>query len=52
MNPQARVGVASGHIAPCGMRPYVHRDARINEFHQGTSEIQRLVTALKESGSR
>ena len=52
MNSDSRVGVATGHTAPGGMRSYVHRDARINEFHQGTSEIQRLVTALKESGSR
>ena len=52
MNRALRIVSTSGLAAHPGARPYVHRDARINELHQGTSELQRLVIALQESGLR
>jgi len=51
MNPVPRVVLAYGS-ADRGTRAFVHRDARINELHPGTSEIQRLVNARNESGLR
>lgn len=51
MNPEQRIVVAYGS-AHRGTKSYVHRDARINELHQGTSEIQRLVNARNASGLR
>ena len=52
MNPESRIVLAFARTAHRGARSYVHRDARINEVHQGTSELQRLVMALYECGLR
>ena len=52
MNPEPRLALASGRIAHLTARSYVHRDARINELHAGTSEIQRLAVARDETGLR
>lgn len=46
------IASACNHTAQDGARSYVHREARLNEFHRGTSEIQRLVIARNESGLR
>lgn len=51
MNPEPRMVLTCGSVHR-GIRSYVHRDARINELHQGTSEIQRLVNARNASGLR
>ena len=51
MSPEPRIVVAYGR-GHRGARSYVHRDVRINELHQGTSEIQRLVNARNASGLR
>lgn len=52
MNLGPRIVLAFARAARRGARSYVHRDARINELHQGTSEIQRLANARNESGLR
>lgn len=52
MRPALRVVPAFDRAAHAGTRAYVHRDARINELHAGTSEIQRLATALRDLGLR
>ncbi len=52
MNPEPRIVLAFGRTAHRGARSYDHRNARINEFHQGTSELQRLANARNESGLR
>ncbi len=52
MNPEPRIVLAFSRTGYRGARSYVHRDARINEFHEGTSEIQRLVDARNDSGLR
>ena len=52
MNPESKAALALDCTAHPGARSYVHRDARINEHHAGTSEIQRLAVARDETGLR
>lgn len=52
MNPEPRLALAFGRAAHRGTRSYVHRNARINELHAGTSEMQRLAVARDETGLR
>lgn len=52
MNPEPQLALAFGCAAHRGARSYDHRDARINELHAGTSEIQRLAVARDETGLR
>ncbi|MGV8943235.1 hypothetical protein [Thermomonas sp.] len=52
MNPESNAVMAFDRTARSGARSYVHREARINEHHAGTSEIQRLAVARDETGLR
>ena len=52
MNPGLRIAPALERAAHAGTRAYVHRDARINELHVGTSENQRLAPAHRNTRLR
>jgi alkylation response protein AidB-like acyl-CoA dehydrogenase len=51
--PALSMEIAALQRAACGdARWSAHRDAKITEIHEGTSEIQRLVIARNETGLR
>ena len=52
MNKHCGSVAALDHAAVGGVRSNAHRDAKITEIYEGTSEIQRLVIARHETGLR
>jgi alkylation response protein AidB-like acyl-CoA dehydrogenase len=51
--PAVSMEIAALQRAACGdARWSAHRDAKITEVYEGTSEIQRLVIARNETGLR